>query len=272
MALLRLFRIPRGKSPADGAYVAYPFDELIGFARVESERRRCLIVGEDLGNVPDGFRDRMERERIFSYRLLLFEREHDGRFRPPGRVSRILSRDRYDARRTHACSAGSSGAISRCAKASVCISPEAANEGRVRCADVDASQLARSTRVRGRTRRRETFHALHAAGSTQAFPRRVARFDALTRAAYRFLAKTPARLVLVQLDDAAGELEQINLPGTFTEYPNWRRKSGLDLDGIARDERIAALVADVRTLWLREEARHESRRHGWWRRISFTAA
>ena len=83
MALLRLFRIPRGKSPADGAYVAYPFDELIAFARIESERRRCLIVGEDLGNVPDGFRDRMERERIFSYRLLLFEREDDGRFRPP---------------------------------------------------------------------------------------------------------------------------------------------------------------------------------------------
>ena len=69
----------------------------------------------------------------------------------------------------------------------------------------------------------------------------------LIRGAYRYLAKTPSRLVLVQLDDACRELEQINLPGTFTEYPNWRRKSGLALEEIAQDVHIAAVVEDVRT-------------------------
>jgi (1->4)-alpha-D-glucan 1-alpha-D-glucosylmutase len=242
MALLRLFRIPRGKSPADGAYVAYPFDELIGFARVESERRHCLIVGEDLGNVPDGFRDRMERERIFSYRLLLFEREHDGRFRPPAAYPALS----LATGTTHDVPTLLGWVIGRDLEVRQGIgilSPEAASEGRA-ARRIDASQLLEALASEGELDG-ETFHALHATldeGSHE-----VARFDALTRAAYRFLAKTPARLVLVQLDDAAGELEQINLPGTFTEYPNWRRKSGLDLDGIARDERIAALVADVRT-------------------------
>jgi (1->4)-alpha-D-glucan 1-alpha-D-glucosylmutase len=242
MALLRLFRIPRGKSAADGAYVAYPFDELIGFARVESERRRCLIVGEDLGNVPDGFRDRMERERILSYRLLLFEREGDGRFRPPAAYPALA----LATGTTHDVPTLLGWVIGRDIEVREGIgimSTEAAREGRA-ARRVDASQLLEALASEGELDG-STFHALHAAldeGSHEA-----TRFDALTRGAYRFLAKTPARLVLVQLDDAAGELEQINLPGTFTEYPNWRRKSGLDLDGIARDERIAALVADVRT-------------------------
>ena len=67
----------------------------------------------------------------------------------------------------------------------------------------------------------------------------------LIRAAYGYLARTPSRVVLVQLDDAALEIDQVNLPGTFTEYPNWRRKSRLGLADIARDERIAALAEEV---------------------------
>jgi 4-alpha-glucanotransferase len=72
-----------------------------------------------------------------------------------------------------------------------------------------------------------------------------AEYGALVAAAYRYLAASPAKLVLVQLDDAALELEQVNLPGTFGEYPNWRRKNGLDLSGIASSGRIGALASDV---------------------------
>jgi 4-alpha-glucanotransferase len=60
------------------------------------------------------------------------------------------------------------------------------------------------------------------------------------------LARTPAKLVLVALDDALIEFEQVNLPGTFFEYPNWRRKNSLDLEAIAHDERIATIAAEVR--------------------------
>jgi (1->4)-alpha-D-glucan 1-alpha-D-glucosylmutase len=70
-------------------------------------------------------------------------------------------------------------------------------------------------------------------------------YEPLVRAAYRFLASSPAKIVLVQLDDATREFEQVNVPGTFAEYPNWRRKSGLDLAGIASDTRIAVLASDV---------------------------
>lgn len=241
MALLRLFRIPRGMSAAHGAYVAYPFDELIGFARVESTRRRCLIVGEDLGNVPDGFRARMESERIFSYRLLLFEREADGSFRSPATYPELA----LATGTTHDVPTLLGWVIGRDIEVREGIGIVSADAARSALAErrVDASHLLSALASEGELDD-ETFQALHRTLDERSHD--VAQFEELIRAAYRYLAKTPSRLVLVQLDDAAGELEQINLPGTFTEYPNWRRKSGLDLDGIAGDDRIAALVADVR--------------------------
>ncbi len=243
MALLRQFRIPRGKTPADGAYVAYPFDELIAYARIESERRRCLIVGEDLGNVPDGFRARMERERIFSYRLLLFEREDDGRFRPPAAYP-ILALATGTTHDVPTLVGWLIGRDIEVRQGIGILSAEAAREAKS-LRRVDASRLLEALATEGELDG-TTFEALHRTLDENSHD--VAQFDAFTRGAYRYLAKTPSRLVLVQLDDAAGELEQINLPGTFTEYPNWRRKSGLDLDGIARDARIRALATDVRAL------------------------
>ncbi len=67
----------------------------------------------------------------------------------------------------------------------------------------------------------------------------------MVAAAYRFLADGPARVVLVQLDDALGEIDQVNLPGTYGEYPNWRRKTRESIEDMAGDERLASLAADV---------------------------
>ncbi len=242
MALLRLFRIPRGKSPAEGTYVAYPFDELIGLARTESERRHCLIVGEDLGNVPDGFRERMERERIFSYRLLLFERDADGRFRPPSAYPTYA----LATATTHDVPTLIGWATGRDLDVRATIGTVTSDVAREAHAfrRTDVSRLLDALASEGELDAAH-FQALHE--TLDAHSQNPAAFDALLRGAYRYLAKTPARLVLVQLDDACRELEQINLPGTFTEYPNWRRKSRLDLDGVARNDLIAALVDDVRT-------------------------
>jgi 4-alpha-glucanotransferase len=241
MALLRLFRIPVGKTPAEGVYVDYPFEELLAIATAESVRARCLIVGEDLGNVPDGFRERMERQAILSYRVLLFEREDDGSFKAPGRYPALG----LATATTHDVPTISGWAIGRDIdtwRTTGLVAEEWVDAARV-TRRIDVSRLLDTLRANGELDD-ETFERLH-----RSIDERVpdpARFEPLVRAVYRFLARTPSRIVLVALDDALLEFEQVNLPGTFFEYPNWRRKNSLDLESIAKDERIAALAAEVR--------------------------
>ena len=75
MGLQRLFLIPDGARPADGAYLSYPIDDLIGHIALESERAQCMVIGEDLGTVAEGFRDRLTRAKITGMRVLWFERK-----------------------------------------------------------------------------------------------------------------------------------------------------------------------------------------------------
>jgi len=75
MGLTRLFWIPEGAAPVDGAYVRYPLEALLRVLATESVRARCLVVGEDLGTVPEGLRERLAAADVLSYRVLWFERQ-----------------------------------------------------------------------------------------------------------------------------------------------------------------------------------------------------
>src|ERR1700704_2377273 len=84
MGLQRLWWVAADQSPADGAYVRYPMEDLIGILALESHRQQCLVVGEDLGTVPEGFRERMATANVLSYRVLFFEQDYaTGNFLPP---------------------------------------------------------------------------------------------------------------------------------------------------------------------------------------------
>jgi (1->4)-alpha-D-glucan 1-alpha-D-glucosylmutase len=85
MGLMRLFWVPQNKTPAAGAYVHYPFDDLVGLLALESQRNRCAVIGEDLGTVPDEVRRTLAERDVLSYRVLLFERDGAGEFKPPER-------------------------------------------------------------------------------------------------------------------------------------------------------------------------------------------
>ncbi|MFY9780206.1 MAG: 4-alpha-glucanotransferase [Candidatus Baltobacteraceae bacterium] len=255
MALTRLFRIPQGRPASEGAYVAYPFDELLAIVEAESVRARCVVVGEDLGNVPEGFRERMERERILSYRLLLFEREFDGAFKSPEAYPRLA----LATGTTHDLPTLPGWALGRDIEARVRIGllpAETAARARAE-RRVDASRLIDALARHGELDR-ESFQRLHAAiDARSAEP---ASYAPLVSAAYRYLADTPARLILVPLDDALCTFDQVNLPGTSGEYPNWRRKLAPGLDGIAVDVLVEAIAAQVRARVTQEPDRHSAQR------------
>jgi 4-alpha-glucanotransferase len=232
MGLERLFWIPAGFGPADGGYVRYPVDELFGILALESRRQKLLVIGEDLGTVSDGFRKRMRRAAVLSYRLLYFSRDARGRFLAP----RAYPRAAAVAANTHdvAPLAGYWRGRDLDVRAALDLFPSDATK---RAA---YEQRAADRRALIRALEREGLVATGAATPDGDITVET------VRAIFRFLARTPSRLLLVDVADVLAEIEQINVPGTVGEHPNWRRRLTLDVDALARDPRLIGLAAAIR--------------------------
>ena len=243
MSLLRLFWIPLGAEPKDGSYVAYPFALLRQTVIDASRRTKSLVVGEDLGTVPDGFRDELDRAAILSTRLLLFERERDGRFTPPYRYpeSALATATTHDLPTLSGWVLGRDIEARR--RADLVSTADASSALSLR--RLEATWLLEALQSAGELDGAEV-ERLHRDLDLRSEDRHV--YWPLVAAAYRFLARSPAKIVLLQLDDVLGEFDQVNVPGTFDEYPNWRRKIGVALEAVAEDERLETLAAQLNEL------------------------
>jgi len=221
MALLHLYWIPAGMSPLHGAYVDYPLDDLLGVLALESHRHECIVVGEDLGTVPEGFRERMTAANVLSYRVLFFERDDHGLVAPddyPELALAVFSS--HDLPTLRAWWEGSDLNL----KESLGLYPTPAD---VR------------TAVLERTRDRQALlEALRREGLSDA-PLDV---DALFIAAHAFLARSRAAIATLQIDDLTDEGTPVNVPTTSHEYPNWRRRLSQTLDEIAAGVRLSAVA------------------------------
>lgn len=230
LGLRRLWLVPEGANPIEGAYLRYPLDDLLRLIALESHRHRAVIVGEDLGTVPEGFRDELYAAGVLGMRVLWFERDH-GLYVDPSR----WPREAMATTTTHDL-------------------PTVAGwwQGR----DIDwRAQLAlfapggseHEDRAARREDRQRMWAAFQHAGVAEAGAALPASDDAaaVIDAALQFVAKTPSPLAIVPLEDIAGLVEQPNLPGTTGEHPNWRRRMPetaaelLDADDAAR--RLAGL-------------------------------
>jgi len=220
MGLYRLFWVARGLPAAEGAYVAYPFDDLLGILALESQRNRCLVVGEDLGTVPDEVRDALQPMGVLSTRLLYFEREHDGRLKPP----QAYPANAAAAATTHDLPtlAGFWQGLDIDLRDRLHLFPDdAVRNHQIVMRSEDRAQLLVALEGEG---------VLPPGSGLQpvAFPEMTAE---LAAAVYTYLARAPSRLLLLQLEDGFGVHEQPNLPGTTEPtYPCWRLKMPLNLE------------------------------------------
>jgi 4-alpha-glucanotransferase len=231
MALMRLFWVPEGSVPVDGAYVAYPFSELLGIVALESRRSRCLVIGEDLGTVAPGVRAGLEAAGVLSYRPLYFERTGDAQFAPPETYpsQALVTVGTHDLPTLSGFWTGRDIAARRRLR----LYPDEA---------AHAEQLAARSRDRERL-----LSALERAGILVAAdaPRRMT-VD-LMIAVHRFLAGAPSAVMAVQLEDVFGQDTQVNLPSTTEDqYPNWRRKLNVPLESWASNRRFGALTRMLR--------------------------
>ena len=195
LGLKRIFMIPHGCRPADGAYVRFPFEQLLRVVTEESNRYRCIVIGEDLGTVPENFREMLARWGLWTYRVMLFEREHDGRFRHPEAypAEALASFNTHDLPTFR----GWLQAHDLRVKRAIGVDPGETDEARARSQE-----------------------ALRAILSERASEYSVDDIAAVAS----FLAATPSRLVVISLDDVLGVADQVNVPGTIDQHPNWRRK------------------------------------------------
>ena len=232
MGLRRLFWIPRGSKAADGAYLAYPFEDLLGILALESHRNRCLVIGEDLGTVPDEVRHAMARERILSYKVLIFEREHGGDFKAP---------QRYEAQALVAATTHDLPTLAGFWTArDLTLRHELglfAHPGQL------DGELWNRGQDRNRLLAALAREGLAPAGadpsSTAAMP------DGLVQAVHAFLARTPCKVLVVQVEDMQGVDTPVNIPGTSEEYPNWRRRLPTNIEDMPGSERYESIGATL---------------------------
>jgi 4-alpha-glucanotransferase len=214
LGLQRIFMIPHGCSSVEGTYVRFPFEQSLRAVAEESLKARCVVIGEDLGTVPEGFRETITRWGLWTYRVMLFERDSDGRFRSPETYPEesLATFNTHDLPSLRGWMEGHDLHTKRKLGLDAGESDEARAWAR-ECLD---------TALRKRSLSDER-HQLVAVA--------------------RFLAQTPSRLVAVGLDDIVGTLEQINVPGTFDEHPNWRRRLPVALEDLDKNDCWNAVAA-----------------------------
>jgi len=213
LGLKRMFLMPVGAGARNGAYVRYPFEAMLRVVAEESREARCVVIGEDLGTVPDGFRDIMMKWGLWTYRVLLFERRQDGEFAAPQTYPEqaLATFNTHDLPTVRGWITG--------------------HDLRTKHAiGIDPGENA-ETRTWWQGALRRLLSEFGGGRSSE---------DCAAVAAV--LGATPSKLAMVGLDDVLGVLDQANIPGTVAEHPNWRRKLPTNLEELARDETLAALA------------------------------
>ena len=215
LGLKRLFMIPRGLGAAGGAYVRLPFEPLLRIIAEEGNRHRTILIGEDLGTVPENFRDTLARWGLWGCRVMLFERDSDGNFLPPEcyPADALATFSTHDLPSFRGWIEGHDLRVKR----AIGFDPGESDEVRGRAQDALRAALAQWA---------------------PAYPP-----DDIAAVA-AFLAATPSRLVVIPLDDILSVRDQINIPGTVEQHPNWRRKLPVAIEDLGAHDGMRR-VADA---------------------------
>lgn len=224
MALLRLWWVPKSAAnAAGGAYVYYPIMDLLGILALESQRNQAVIIGEDLGTVPEGIRELLAEYGVYSYRVFFFETAADGGYISPAHYPQQ-------------------------AMATLTTHDLPTLIGFWHCDDLrlgkelglyrDEAQLQQLYAQRHANKQRilDSLHG-HTVNGQSVLPfdyersvEHLGMDTTLNYALQRHLAATSSQLLCLQLEDALQMTQPVNIPGTSTEYPNWRRKLSQPLE------------------------------------------
>ena len=222
LGLRRLWVIPHGAPSPEGAYLSYPLDDMLRILAIESHRAQAIVIGEDLGTVPEGLRPKLARRGVYGMNVLWFERDEHGGFLPPAewRKSAVALSGTHDL---------------------------ATIAGWWRGRDIDwAWKLGRSgadseddDRRQRHEDRARLWQALIRSGTASGEQPAPHDVWPVLEAAAAHVGSSPCDLAILPLEDLLGLDEQPNLPGTMDEHPNWRRRLPAPLEDLLARPEIA---------------------------------
>ncbi len=217
LGMNRSYWIPDDGSP--GGYIRQPFQALLAIVTIEAERAGTVVVGEDLGLVPEGFRETMNERNIYSYSVLQYEKDENRQFRQLKdlRTKSLACFGTHDTPTI---------------------------KGFWKCRDIDWWQkLGWIDDEQAETARAERVKEIAALYSLEQKTGTADHrsFDELSRRVHSALAQSSVAMVSVQLDDILGETEAQNLPGTVDEHPNWQRRCSVPIELLGRNQSLASI-------------------------------
>ena len=221
MKFSRLFWILEGRPPQEGVYVRYFIEDYLKILALESDRNKTLIIGEDLGTIPDQLREVLHKYGLFSYRLFYFEKDEAGN---------LISPADYPESALAAVSTHDLPPLAGFwAMEDIVLRKEL---GLI--ATEEQFHQALAGRIREKRRMIDRlyqlgFLSLEERLTLQAQEKPVLT-DEIHRAVLSFILNSRAKLAILTQEDLFGEKKQLNLPGTVDSYPNWSRKMRYTLE------------------------------------------
>jgi 4-alpha-glucanotransferase len=233
LGLRRLWLVPEGESAKHGAYLRYPFDDLVRLISLESWRHRAIVIGEDLGVVPPGLRERLAKHGLYGIRVLWFE--NDGRA--------FLAPRRWDPHGIATTTTHDLPTVAGWWRGLDIDWRNRIGQTLPRADGRDPVALEHAHRAFDRT---ALWHALQENGCAPRNAKEPPPDRAPVEGALGYVASTASPLVTCPLEDLLALVEQPNLPGSIDEHPNWRQRLPLPVDALYADPAFAARVEAVK--------------------------
>ena len=233
MGLLRLWWVPENETANKGAYIYYQVEDMLNLLALESVRNKCLIIGEDLGTIPEGIDVLLKDAGVYSYKVFFFEQAGDGGYIAP---------EHYENQ----------------AMATLATHDMPTIKGFWNCDDLylgrelglypDPNVFADLLRGRVYNQQR-ILDSLHSLSSLPFdFPRDAAQVkmdQTLNFALQKHIAKGSSALLSLQLEDFLEMDKPVNVPGTSDEYRNWQRKLSQNIEQLFANPQINELLGDL---------------------------
>ena len=230
LGLMRQYWVAPGMKADEGVFITFPLEDILRIIALESRREACVVIGEDLGTVPDGFGEIMAAAGLLSYKVLFFERWESGFFKRP----ELYPAQSMVTVSTHDLPTLTGWWTGRDLewRQALNLYPNEA-----------MGQQERNAKIEDRSLLVAALNDLNVIDLSKAPEQAPAKMNTeLSVAVQKYMAQAPSHIQLIPLEDALEVVEQVNIPGTIDQHPNWRQKLPVSLEEFWQQDSVNAIA------------------------------